>query len=126
MLLVCVLAAGAVSADTVTVSNYEQLSGNISNAQNDRTIIIAEDIPVGANQWFTVTKNITLTTTADADHRIYRTVAITSNQNGMFTIQNGGNLTIQGNNSKTLTLDGNQTEVSDNGQTLVWINSGVD
>ena len=112
------------SADTVTVSNYEQLSKNISNAQNDRTIIIAEDIPVGANQWFTVTKNITLTTTANADHRIYRTVAITSNQNGMFTIQNGGNLTIQGNNSKTLTLDGNQTEVSDNGQTLVWINSG--
>ena len=124
VLLVCVLAAGAVSADTVTVSNYEQLSKNISNAQNDRTIIIAEDIPVGANQWFTVTKNITLTTTANADHRIYRTVAITSNQNGMFTIQNGGNLTIQGNNSKTLTLDGNQTEVSDNGQTLVWINSG--
>lgn len=60
------------SADTVTVSNYEQLSKNISNAQNDRTIIIAEDIPVGANQWFTVTKNIQLTTIADVDYIIYR------------------------------------------------------
>ena len=124
LLIVCVLAAGAVSADTVTVLNYKQLSDNISSDQDNLTIIIAEDIPVGANQGFTVTKNITLTTTANEDYKIYRTVAITSDQNGMFTIQNGGNLTIQGNNSKTLTLDGNQTEVSDNGQTLVWINSG--
>ena len=125
LLIVCVLAVGSVSAaDTVTVYDYTQLSDNISNAQNDLTIIIAANISVGANQGFTVTNNITLTTTADADHRIYRTAAITSNQNGMFTIQNGGNLTIQGNNSKTLTLDGNQTEVSGNGQTLVWIDAG--
>lgn len=124
LLIVCVLAAGAVSADTVTVLNYKQLSGNISSDQDDLTIIIAEDILVGANQGFTVTKNITLTTTADADHRIYRTAANTSNQNGMFTIQNGGNLTIRGNKSGTLTLDGNKTALPENGQTLVWINSG--
>ena len=80
LLLVCVLAAGAVSAaTTVTVSNYEQLSNNISSNTGDLTIIIAEDIPVGANQGFTVAKNVTLTTTADANHRIYRTAANTSN-----------------------------------------------
>ena len=125
LLLVGVLAAGAVSADTVTVYDYTQLSKNITSASDDLTIIIAADIPIGATDAIpAITKNIILTTTAGADHRIYRTAANMSNQNGMFTIQIGGNLTIQGNNSKTLTLDGNQTEVPGNGQTLVWINGG--
>ena len=129
LLIVCVLAVGSVSAaDTVTVYDYTQLSDNISNAQNDLTIIIAANISVGANQGFTVTKNITLTTTADEDHKIYRIAENTSNQNGMFTIQSGGNLTIQGNNSQmfthTLTLDGNKTALPENGQTLVWVKEG--
>ena len=124
LLIVCVLAAGAVSADTVTVSNYEQLSKNISNDQNDRTIIIAANIPVGADQGFSVSKNITLTTTAYANYTLYRTEANTTNGNGMFTVANGGNLTILGNNSHTLTLDGNKTALPENGQTLVWINDG--
>ena len=125
LLIVCVLAVGAVSAaETVTVLNYEQLLGNLSNGPNNLTIIIAGNIPVGANQGFTVTKNITLTTTADANYTLYRTEANTTNGNGMFTVANGGNLTILGNNSHTLTLDGNKTALPENGQTLVWINSG--
>ncbi|HJK06426.1 MAG TPA: InlB B-repeat-containing protein [Methanocorpusculum sp.] len=124
LLIVCVLAAGAVSADTVTVSNYEQLSKNISNDQDDLTIIIAENISVGADQGFSVSKNITLTTTAYANYTLYRTEANTTNGNGMFTVANEGNLTILGNNSHTLTLDGNKTALSENGQTLVWINNG--
>ena len=125
VLLVCVLAAGAVSAaNTVTVYDYNQLSTNISSGDNDLTIIIAADISVGANQGFTVAKNITLTTTANEDHKIYRTAANTSNQSGMFTIQSGGNLTIQGNNSQKLILDGNKTANTANNQTLIWIQNG--
>ena len=124
LLIVCVLAAGAVSADTVTVSNYEQLLKNISSGPNDRTIIIAKDIPVGADQGFTVTKNITLTTTADANHRIYRIAANTSYNDGMFTIQGNGNLTIQGNTSQKLILDGNKTANTENNQSLVWVAQG--
>ena len=125
LLLVCVLAAGAVSAaNTVTVYDYAQLSGNISSSETDLTIIIAADIPVGANQGFSVSKNITLTTTVDANYTLYRTEANTTNGNGMFTVANGGNLTILGNNSHTLTLDGNTTALPGNGQTLVWINNG--
>ena len=125
LLLVCVLAAGAVSAaNTVTVYDYAQLSDNIFNGPDDLTIIIAADIPVGANQGFSVSKNITLTTTANANYTLYRTEETTTNGNGMFTVANGGNLTILGNNSHTLTLDGNKTALSGNGQTLVWINNG--
>ena len=125
VLLVCVLAAGAVSAaTTVTVLNYEQLSNNISSGPDDLTIIIAKDIPVGVDQGFTVTKNITLTTTVDANNKIYRTAANESTATGMFTIQGNGNLTIQGNNSKTLTLDGNKTANTANNQTLIWIQNG--
>ena len=126
-MIVCVLAAGAVSAaDTVTVSNYEQLSKNISNGPDDLTIIIAANIPVGTDAGFIIKtgKNITLTTTADANYTLYRTEKTTTNGNGMFTVANGGNLTILGNNSHTLTLDGNKTALSENGQTLVWINNG--
>ena len=127
LLLVCVLAVGAVSAaNTVTVYDYNQLSTNSSSGDNDLTIIIANDIPVGTDAGFTITtgKNITLTTTADANYTLYRTEKTTTNGNGMFTVANGGNLTILGNNSHTLTLDGNKTALSENGQTLVWINNG--
>lgn len=124
VLLVCVLAAGAVSADTVTVSNYEQLSSNISSDQDDLTIIIAKDIPVGVNQGFTVTKNITLTTTANEDYKIYRTAENESTATGMFTILKNGNLTIQGNRSQKLILDGNKTANTANNQTLIWIQDG--
>ena len=123
LLLVCVLAAGAVSA--VEVSNFQKLQDAINSANGDTTIVVTNDILIGANDAIpAITTNIILTTTAGENHRIYRTAENTSYQSGMFTIQNGGNLTIRGNTSGTLTLDGNQTEVSDNGQTLVWINSG--
>ena len=127
LVIVCVFAVGAVSAaNTVTVYDYNQLSTNISSGDNDLTIIIANDIPVGTDAGFTITtgKNITLTTTAGANYTLYRTGATTTNGNGMFTIQSGGNLTILGNNFHTLTLDGNKTALSENGQTLVWINNG--
>ncbi|HJK65909.1 MAG TPA: InlB B-repeat-containing protein [Methanocorpusculum sp.] len=123
LLIVCVLAVGAVSA--VEVSNFTELKNAITSANDDTTIVVTGNISIGADDAIpAITKNILLTTTADTDHRIYRTAANTSNQNGMFTVQSGGNLTIRGNNSGTLTLDGNKIEVSNNGQTLVWINSG--
>ena len=125
LLIVCVLAVGAVSAaDTVIVSDFAGLQNSITNAPDDLTIIVADNIEVsGSDAIPAITTNITLTTN-NANHKIYRTGANTSSPTGMFIIQNGGKLTIQGNNSKTLTLDGNQTEVSDNGQPLVRVENG--
>ena len=122
LLLTCILMAGAVSADKVTVYTYQQLSDNITGATGDRTIIIADDISVASGEGFTIEDgwNITLTTDG-SDRTISRTGPTTANQNGMFTITNG-NLTIQGSDSSKLILDGNSTYYPSNGQTLVWIN----
>ena len=121
LLLTCVLMAGAVSADEVTVYTYKQLSDNITGATDDRTIIIADNISVASGEGFTIGNgwNITLTTD-EQDRTISRTGATMANQNGMFTVTNG-NLTIQGSGSSKLILDGNCTNYPSNGQTLVWI-----
>ena len=121
LLLTCVLMAGAVSADKVTVYTYKQLSDNIAGATDDRTIIIAGNISVASGEGFTIEDgwNITLTTD-EQDRTISRTGATPANQNGMFTVTNG-NLTIQGSGSSKLILDGNCTNYPSNGQPLVWI-----
>ena len=121
LLLTCILMAGAVSADKVTVYTYQQLSDNITSAIGDRTIIIADNISVASGEGFTIGNgwNITLTTD-EQDRTISRTGATTANQNGMFTVTNG-NLTIQGSGSSKLILDGNCTNYPSNGQPLVWI-----
>ena len=126
LLLVCVLAAGAVSA--VEVSTLTELQNAINAANQgsgDATIVVAGDIQIGANDAIpAITTNIILTTTAGENHRIYRTAENTSYQSGMFTVQNSGNLTIRGNKSGTLTLDGNQTALTKNNQSLVWVAQG--
>ena len=126
LLIVCVLAAGAVSA--VEVSTLTELQNAINAANQgsgDATIVVADDIQIGATDEIpAITTDITLTTTENANYTLYRTGENRRNGNGMFTILEGGNLTIRGNNSHTITLDGNKTALPGNGQTLVWINDG--
>ncbi|HJK64835.1 MAG TPA: hypothetical protein O0W82_07445, partial [Methanocorpusculum sp.] len=124
LLIVCVLAVGAVSADTVTVSSFAELQNNITNAPDDRTIIVASDIEVsGSDAIPAITTNITLTTNY-ANYKIYRTEANTSSLTGMFIIQDGGKLTIRGNSTHdtNLTLDG--AAISGNMQPLVRVENG--
>ena len=119
LLIVCVLAVGVVSADTVTVSNFGELESNITNAPSDRTIIVAgnfsiiRQLPIGSG------KNITLTTN-NTDHTLSRDNFFTDN---LFTVNSGGNLTITGNSTHdtNLTLDGMRQSPSDS---LVLVNGG--
>ena len=119
LLIVCVLAVGVVSADTVTVSNFGELESNITNAPSDRTIIVAgnfsiiRQLPIGSG------KNITLTTN-NTDHTLSRDNFFTDN---LFTVDSGGNLTITGNSTHgtNLTLDGMQKSSA---ASLVKVNGG--
>ena len=123
LLIVCVLAVGVVSADTVPVSSFDDLMDAITNAPNDRTIIVNSNIAVsGSDAIPAITKNITLTTNNTDHNKIYRTGANTSSLTGMFIIQNGGNLTIKGNDTFNLTLDGAATP--GNMQPLVRVEDG--
>ena len=103
LLIVCVLAVGVVSAETVTVSDFGELQRNIS-ATGDRTIIVADNISITSQLIIDRGKNITLTTN-DADHTLSRGNSFTDN---LFIVNSGGNLTITGNSTQTtnLTLDG--------------------
>ena len=116
LLIVCVLAVGVVSAaDMVTVYDYTQLSNNISNAQGDRTIIVANNISITSQLTIDSGKNITLTTD-EADHTLSR------NSGGyLFTVNSSGSLTIKGSGSFNLTLDGMKQSPSDS---LVLVNGG--
>ena len=122
LLLVCVLAVGAVSAaDTVAVSNFTELQNSITNAPSDRMIIvtvtnnisITSQLPSIGNG-----KNITLTTN-NADHRIYRGNSFGGN---LFTVDFGGSLTITGDSGTNLTLDGMKQSPSDS---LVKVTGGT-
>ena len=119
LLIVCVLAVGVVSADTVTVLNFDGLESNITNAPDDLTIIVADNISISGTLTIAKGKNITLTTN-NADHRIYRDNSFTDN---LFTVDSGGNLTITGNSTQktNLTLDGMQKSSADS---LVYVNGG--
>lgn len=126
VLLVCVLAAGAVSA--VEVSTLTELQNAINAANQgsgDATIVVTDNISIGANDAIpAITTNIILTTTANKDYKIYRTAENESTATGMFTILENGNLTIQGNSPQKLILDGNKTANTANNQTLIWIQDG--
>ena len=115
LLIVCVLAVGVVSADTVTVSNFGELESNITNAPSDRTIIVAGNFSIIRQLPIDSGKNITLTTD-EADHTLSR------NSGGyLFTVNSGGSLTIKGSGSFNLTLDGMQKSSA---ASLVLVNGG--
>ena len=126
LLIVCVLAVGSVSAVSY-VSDYNKLADAISSASAEETIYIEDNITVPGDRSLSISTNITLSPFIK-NVSISRGVAATTNQNGMFTIQEGGSLTIQGSDwgtsSYTLTLDGKKDDYPNNGQTLVWINKG--
>ena len=113
LLIVCVLAVGAVSAaDTVTVSSFDELQRNISSASGDWTIIVTDDISI--TRQLTIDRGQTITlTTNDADHTLSRDNSFTGN---LFTVNSGGSLTITGNSTHdtNLTLDGMKQSPSNN------------
>ena len=116
LLLVCVLAVGAVSAaDTVTVSNFTELQNNISTS-DDLTIIVTDNFSISNTLTIDSGKNITLR--ADGTHRtLSRDNSFTGN---LFRVNSSGNLTITGYGTSNLTLDG--TGQASN--SLVKVNGG--
>ena len=116
LLLVCVLAVGAVSAaDTVTVSNFTELQNNISTS-DDLTIIVTDNFSISNTLTIDSGKNITLR--ADGTHRtLSRDNSFTGN---LFRVNFSGNLTITGYGTSNLTLDG--TGQASN--SLVKVNGG--
>ncbi|MCZ0861615.1 hypothetical protein O0S10_10385, partial [Methanocorpusculum sp. MG] len=109
LLLVCTLMAGAVSATEVSVSTWEQLSGNFSG---EKTITLSGDIAnASGNLTLDSGSNITLDLGG-------HTISNTSNSNfeygkNLITI-NGGNLVIKNgtigwNTTKKVTKDGKDT-----------------
>ena len=127
LLIVCVLAVGAVSASVYSVYDYSDLEWAITSASAEDTIYIENNITVPAGGSLSISTSITLSPLAN-NVSISRGGAATANQNGMFTIQKEGSLTIEGGdlgtNSYTLTLDGKKDDYPNNEQTLVWINGG--
>ena len=115
LLIVCVLAVGVVSADTVTVSRFDELERNITSASDDLTIIVDDNISIIRQLPIGNGKNITLTTD-DADHTLSRD-GFTGN---LFIVNPGGNLTITGNGTSNLTLDG----AGQDSDSLVKVNGG--
>ena len=126
LLIVCVLAVGAVSASVHSVYDYDELADAINSASAEDTIYIEDNITVPGDRSLSISTSITLSPT-EKNVSISREGAATANQNGMFTIQEEGSLTIQGidsTGSYTLTLDGKKDDYPNNEQTLVWINGG--
>ena len=114
LLIVCVLAVGVVSADTVTVSNFDELQNNISTF-GDRTIIVSASFPI-TSQLTIASGNITLTTN-NADRTLSRD-GFTGN---LFRVNSGGKLTITGFGTSNLTLDGMQISSANS---LVYVSGG--
>ena len=113
LLIVCVLAVGAVSADEVRVSSFDELQNNISTS-GDRTIIVSASFPI-TSQLTIGSGNITLTTN-NADRTLSRD-GFTGN---LFRVNSGGKLTITGFGTSNLTLDG--TGQASN--SLVYVSGG--
>ena len=114
LLIVCVLAVGAVSADEVRVSSFDELQNNISTS-GDRTIIVSASFPI-TSQLTIGSGNITLTTN-NADRTLSRD-GFTGN---LFRVNSGGKLTITGFGTSNLTLDGMQISSANS---LVYVNGG--
>ena len=116
LLIVCVLAVGAVSADTVMVSSFAELQSNISSASDDRTIIVADDVSISDTLTIDNGKNITLR--ADGtDHTLSRD-GFTGN---LFRVNSSGKLTITGSGNSNLTLNG----TGQDSDSLVYVNGGT-
>ena len=115
LLIVCVLAVGAVSADTVTVSSFAELQSNISSASGERTIIVAGGVSI--SDTLTIDNGKTITLRADGTDRTLSRDGFTGN---LFTVNSGGNLTITGSGTSNLTLNG--TGQASN--SLVYVNGG--
>ena len=115
LLLVCVLAVGAVSADEVMVSNFTELQNNITSGSDDLTIIVTDDISI-TDELTINSGNITLTTN-DAEHTLSRD-GFTGN---LFRVNSSGNLTITGYGTSNLTLDGMKQSSSGS---LVYVDGG--
>ena len=114
LLIVCVLAVGAVSADEVRVSSFDELQNNISTS-GDRTIIVSASFPI-TSQLTIRSGNITLTTN-NADRTLSRD-GFTGN---LFRVNSGGKLTITGFGTSNLTLDGMQISSANS---LVYVSGG--
>ena len=122
LLIVCVLAAGAVSAETTVFVNSNNFSQVIKeNTDPTLILIITEDIGLGPSWDQSINANITLTTTKNKNNTIFWEQPTQSGPASMFTISNDNHLTITGNGTGTLTLDGSNSRESQN---LVKIESG--
>ena len=122
VLLVCVLAAGAVSAEkTICVNTegefWDALGWSLSE---DTKIVVMGEIMLNdfIYQFQDYNHNLTLTTGKDTNHTISWELGNPAlSQYGMFHVKNGKHLTITGNGTGTLTLNGN----SNGPQTLIMI-----
>ena len=120
LLLVCVLAAGAVSAEkTICVNTESDFKKALEwSLSEDTTIVMMVDITLDHFAYPLQDHNLTLTTGKDTNHTISW---ISGNsvypEFGMFYVKSGKHLTITGNGTGTLTLKGK----SDGQQNLIMI-----
>ena len=117
LLLVCVLAVGAVSADEVTVSNFDGLKNEINDASGNLTIILDNNVSISNTLTIDNGKNITLR--ADGtDRTLSRDNSFTGN---LFRVNSSGKLTITRSGNSNLTLDGMQISSANS---LVYVDGG--
>ena len=119
LLLVCVLAAGAVSAERTVFVNYDNFNDAIKTTENT-TIIITEDIHLLSGWTTSLYGNITLTTEKNKNYTISGGSSSGTIAKSMFIVPDGKYLTIIGNETGTLTLNGSSGGV----QNFVKIESG--
>ena len=109
LLLVCVLAAGAVSAEkTICVNTEDDFKKALGSLSEDTKIVVMGDItldhftyPFNKNNF-----NLILTTEKDKNHTIsWKSGDPVFSQFGMFYVEFGKHLTIIGNGTGTLTLN---------------------
>ena len=115
--------AAAAAADVVTVSSFQELSDAISGTSGAKTIIIGNNIDIGATSLPSITsgKDITLVPADTGSYTIKRTVR----QILLFTVT-GGNLTLgKSSGTGTLTIDGNSSLGSFSNNYLVSVTGGT-
>ena len=119
VLLVCVLAAGAVSAEkTICVKTADEVKDAFGPLSEDTTIVMMVDITLDYFAYPVQDHNLTLTTGKDTNHTIsWKSGNSVNPEFGMFYVKSGKHLTITGNGTGTLTLNGK----SDKPQTLIMI-----
>ena len=116
LLLVCVLAAGAVSAEkTICVHTKDEFKYELNRLSGDTTIVVMDEIMLNDFDYPLQDYNLTLTTEMGKNHTISWISGSLSSS--MFHVKNGNHLTIIGNGTGTLTLNGKSSGV----QNLVTI-----